>query len=60
MTKNSKDVELTSAQAIDLPVRTWYRIQNRGSVNMVFIEIQTGDYFKEDDIESSEDDYGRN
>jgi len=60
VTKNSKDIELTSAQAIDLPVRTWYRIQNRGSVNMVFIEIQTGDYFKEDDIESSEDNYGRN
>lgn len=60
MTKNSKDIELTSGQAIDLLVRTWYRIQNRGSENMVFIEIQTGDYFKEDDIESSEDDYGRN
>ena len=52
MTKNSKDIELTSAQAIDLPVRTWYRIQNRGSENMVFIKIQTGDYFKEGDIES--------
>lgn len=60
MTKNSKDIELTSDQTIDLPVRTWYCIQNRGSENMVFIEIQTDYYFKEDDIESSEDDYGRN
>ena len=60
MTKNSKGIELTPAQAIDLPVRKWYRIQNRGSENMVFIEIQTGDYFKENDIESSEDDYGSN
>lgn len=60
MTKNSKDIELTSGQPIDLLVRTWYHIQNRGSENMVFIEIQTVDYFKEDDIESSEDDYGRN
>lgn len=60
MTKNSRGIELTSAQAIDLPVRTWYRIQNKGSENMVFIEIQTGDYFKEDDIKSSEGDYGRN
>jgi mannose-6-phosphate isomerase-like protein (cupin superfamily) len=25
----------------------------------VFIEVQTGDYFGEDDIERSEDDYGR-
>ena len=60
VTKNSKDIGLTSGQAIDLPVRTWYHIQNKGSENMVFIEIQTGDYFKEDDIESSEDDYGKN
>ena len=37
VTKNSKDIKLTLAQAIDLPVRTWYRIQNRGSENMVFI-----------------------
>ena len=60
MTKNSKDIKLTSGQAIDLPVRTWYQIQNKGSENMVFIEIQTVDYFKKDDIENSEDDYGRN
>ena len=52
MTKNSKDIKLTSGQAIDLPVRTWYRIQNSGSENMVFIEIKTGHYFKENDIES--------
>jgi mannose-6-phosphate isomerase len=26
---------------------------------MAFIEIQTGDYFGEDDIERLEDDYGR-
>jgi mannose-6-phosphate isomerase len=28
-------------------------------MNTVFIEVQTGDYFGEDDIERSEDDYGR-
>jgi mannose-6-phosphate isomerase len=27
--------------------------------NMAFIEVQTGDYFGEDDIERAEDDYGR-
>ncbi len=59
VTKNGKDRTLTSGQAIDLPVGTWHRIRNPGDDNLVFIEIQTGDYFGEDDIERSEDDYGR-
>ena len=59
VTKNNEDIELVSGQAIDLPVQTWHRIRNPSAENMVFIEVQTGDYFGEDDIERSEDDYGR-
>jgi glycosyltransferase involved in cell wall biosynthesis/quercetin dioxygenase-like cupin family protein len=59
VTKNGQEIELTSGQAIDLPVETWHRIRNSGQENLVFIEIQTGHYFGEDDIERSEDDYGR-
>jgi mannose-6-phosphate isomerase len=44
---------------VDLPVGTWHRIRNPGPDNLVFIQIQTGDYFEEDDIERAEDDYGR-
>lgn len=58
-TRNGKDIELTAGQAIDIPVRTWHRIRNPGPAEMVFIEVQTGDYFEEDDIERAEDDYGR-
>lgn len=36
-----------------------HRIANTGDVDLVFIEIQTGDYFGEDDIVRLEDDYGR-
>ncbi len=32
---------------------------NVGSVPLVFIEVQLGDYLGEDDIERFEDDYGR-
>jgi len=32
---------------------------NPGKDNLIFIEIQTGEYFGEDDIERLEDDYGR-
>lgn len=34
------------------------RAANRDDVPLVFIEVQTGDYFGEDDIERLEDDYG--
>jgi mannose-6-phosphate isomerase len=36
-----------------------HRIENITDENLVFIEIQTGDYFGEDDIIRIEDDYGR-
>ncbi len=59
VTMDGKDNELTAGQAIDLPLKAWHRIRNSGSENMVFIEVQTGDYFGEDDIERAQDDYGR-
>ena len=32
---------------------------NTGSEEIIFVEVQTGTYFGEDDIERVEDDYGR-
>ena len=34
-------------------------IENVGTGTLVFIEVQTGEYFGEDDIERVEDDFGR-
>jgi mannose-6-phosphate isomerase len=34
-------------------------VKNPGGVDLIFIEVQTGEYFGEDDIERREDDYGR-
>ena len=59
VTKNGKELELATGRSIDLPVGTWHRVQNPDAENLVIIEVQTGDYFGEDDIERSEDDYGR-
>jgi len=36
-----------------------HRIENCGKEELVFIEIQTGEYFGEDDIVRYEDSYGR-
>ncbi len=59
VTRNGEEISLAAGQCVDLPVLAWHRIRNIGAENVVFIEVQTGDYFGEDDIERSEDDYGR-
>ena len=46
-------------QAVDVPLMAWHRVGNDGPEDLVFIEVQTGTYFGEDDIERREDDYGR-
>lgn len=59
VTLEKEMIKRQSTQAIDIPKGAAHRIENPGSTNMAFIEIQTGDYFGEDDIERLEDDYGR-
>ncbi|MDH5718691.1 MAG: phosphomannose isomerase type II C-terminal cupin domain [Spirochaetia bacterium] len=57
--KNNEEINLQSGGTIDIQINDWHRIKNIGDENLIFIEIQTGSYFGEDDIERSEDDYGR-
>jgi mannose-6-phosphate isomerase len=53
------DVPVRAGSAVDVPVGAAHRITNTGEVDLVFIEVQLGEYFGEDDIERLEDDYGR-
>lgn len=50
---------LHQGESIDIPTQTWHRLANVGTTVVKFIEIQTGHYFGEDDIERVQDDYGR-
>jgi mannose-6-phosphate isomerase-like protein (cupin superfamily) len=50
---------LGAGEAVDIPRRAAHRVANIGRDDLVFIEVQLGDYFGEDDIERLEDDYGR-
>lgn len=59
VTLNEVELERVAGQSIDIPRESLHRIENIGSDDVVFIEIQTGDYFGEDDIERLEDDFGR-
>ncbi|MCB0413423.1 MAG: mannose-1-phosphate guanylyltransferase/mannose-6-phosphate isomerase [Bdellovibrionales bacterium] len=51
--------QLTSGQSIGIPSNHKHRIKNVGSSPLVFVEVQTGEYFGEDDITRYEDIYGR-
>jgi mannose-6-phosphate isomerase len=51
--------DLSAGDAVDIPVGTDHRIENPAGGPMVFVEVQHGDYFGEDDIVRLEDDYGR-
>ena len=44
---------------IHIPTGMKHRIQNTGTADLVFIEVQTGFYFGEDDIIRLDDIYGR-
>ena len=45
--------------AVEVPTGAAHRIHNPGSQDLVFIEVQHGEYFGEDDIVRLEDDFGR-
>ncbi|KKW42584.1 MAG: mannose-6-phosphate isomerase [Candidatus Magasanikbacteria bacterium GW2011_GWA2_56_11] len=55
------DIErpVRAGETVDIPVGMKHRIYNSGDQNLVFIEVQTGTYFGEDDIVRLSDDYHR-
>ncbi|MBN2040384.1 MAG: glycosyltransferase [Spirochaetes bacterium] len=56
---DDKTFELKSGQSVNIPRCSLHRVANHSTENLRFIEVQTGDYFREDDIERIEDDFGR-
>jgi mannose-6-phosphate isomerase-like protein (cupin superfamily) len=59
VTRNQDKIQLKKGEAVDIPQGAVHRIENIGSSNVTFIEVQSGEYFGEDDIERLEDDFGR-
>jgi mannose-6-phosphate isomerase-like protein (cupin superfamily) len=56
---DGKEVELSPGGSIDIPLRALHRVESTADVPLVFIEVQRGEYFGEDDIVRVEDDFGR-
>ena len=56
---NDEEHSLNDGESIFIPQGANHRIENRSENLMVFVEVQTGTYFGEDDIVRIEDDYSR-
>ena len=59
VTLDDKDIEVRAGEAIDIPIGAAHRVENPGSEDLIFIEVQRGTYLGEDDIVRLHDDYGR-
>jgi mannose-6-phosphate isomerase len=59
VTLDGHEFTVPAGGTVDVPVGVAHRIENIGSEKLIFIEIQRGSYFGEDDIQRLQDDYGR-
>jgi mannose-6-phosphate isomerase len=59
VTLNDEEIVVARGVAVDVALGAAHRISNTGDVPLVFVEIQHGDYFGEDDIVRLDDDFGR-
>ena len=55
----NKSFVLSENQSTFIPLGSRHRLSNPGKINLILIEIQSGDYIGEDDIVRFKDDYGR-
>ncbi len=60
VTLNGKEILVCAGESVDISVGSAHRVENPDPFDtLIFIEIQTGEYFGEDDIIRLEDDFGR-
>lgn len=59
VTNNSNTFILNTNESTFVPVGSHHRVENPGLLDLVIIEVQTGEYLGEDDIVRFDDKYGR-
>ncbi len=59
VTRDEEVFTLQERQSADIPLGAVHRLRNPGDTPLHIIEVQSGDYLGEDDIERFEDVYGR-
>ena len=60
VTRDDKIIELQENHSTYIPIGMVHRLENRTDNNLEIIEVQSGEYLGEDDIERFDDEYGRN
>ena len=56
---NDKITSVGLGEIVHVPAKAKHQIKNTSKIDLIFIEVQIGDYFGEDDIVRLEDKYGR-
>ena len=56
---NEQALSVFPGSSIVIPQNSKHRIKNTGLKTLRFVEVQTGEYFGEDDIKRYQDDYKR-
>ena len=59
ITKGSEVITVTENESTYIPLGTKHRLENPGKIPLELIEVQSGSYLGEDDIERFDDRYGR-
>lgn len=59
VTLGENTLQVAPGSTIHIPTETQHRIANTGNEPLIFIEVQRGSYFGEDDIVRLQDDYQR-
>ena len=59
VTVNGQAFRLGPGECVHIPMQTPHRVANPGPERMVLVEVQTGSYLGEDDVDRLDDDYGR-
>ena len=59
VTLDGREITVRTGEAIDIPVGSAHRVENPADDDLIFIEVQRGNYLGEDDIVRLQDDFGR-
>jgi mannose-1-phosphate guanylyltransferase/mannose-6-phosphate isomerase len=59
VTRDGEEILLGANQSTYIPLGAKHRLENAGAEPLYVIEVQSGDYLGEDDIERFADDYRR-
>jgi mannose-6-phosphate isomerase-like protein (cupin superfamily) len=59
LTLDDVETQVSAGETIQVPIGVKHRIRNTTDEDLIFIEVQWGTYFGEDDIVRVQDDYNR-